>query len=98
MSLTLFQPLALVLLGMAMGFLLRAFTSQPKGSPMPMYPELQPALDALSLAVEGLPAKEQAKIDAAVAAALEAGAQDKADTISGVSASVQSATDALNNA
>lgn len=65
---------------------------------MPMYPELQPALDALSLAVEALPAKEQAKIDAAVAAALEATAQDKADTISGVSASVQSAADALNNA
>lgn len=93
------QPLALVLLGMAMGFLAALYLKPAtQGNPMPLYPELQTAVDDLNAAVAGLPAKEQAKIDAAVATALEGVSQDKADTIAEVSTTMQSATDALNNA
>ena len=59
---------------------------------MAVFSEVQPALDALSVATGELPAKVAAK----VAAGDPQVAQDKADTIAAVNSAAEAATSAIN--
>lgn len=72
------------------GFLIRPFFSR-KDNPMAVYAEVQASLDALNTAVSELPAK----VAAAVAAGDPVTAQDKADTVAAVQASLGAAVTAI---